>query len=179
MGLWMAPMGIGMMAVSPLGGWVTRRYSAKTTLVLGSIIIAVGYGLSTIVTGSLVGLMLTSTLASAGVGFAYGAMPALIMATTPAKDKAAANGFNSLMRSFGTTASAAVIGVVLAQLSTPMGEYAVPTLSGIRISLLIGCAVAVGAAVLAGFTSSRRGVVASAEKVLAEASDEGVDAAAR
>jgi hypothetical protein len=106
-------------------------------------------------------------------------MPALIMATTPAKDKAAANGFNSLMRSFGTTASAAVIGVVLAQLSTPMGEYAVPTLSGIRISLLIGCAVAVAAAVLAAFTSSRRGVVVSAEKVLAEASNEGVDAAAR
>ncbi|WEG08897.1 MFS transporter [Microbacterium horticulturae] len=179
MGLWMAPMGLGMMAVSPLGGRVTRRYGAKTTLVIGSIIIALGYGASTLVTGSLVGLMLTSTLASAGVGFAYGAMPALIMATTPAKDKAAANGFNSLMRSFGTTASAAVLGVVLAQLSTPLGEYTVPTLAGIRISLLIGCGVAVVAAVLAAFTSSRKSVVASAERVLAEASDEGVDAAAR
>lgn len=168
MGLWMAPMGIGMMAVSPLGGRVTRRHGAKATLVIGSVIIAIGYGASTLVTGSLVGLMITSTVASAGVGFAYGAMPALIMATTPAKDKAAANGFNSLMRSFGTTASAAVLGVVLAQWSTPLGEYSVPTLDGIRLSLLIGCGVAVVAAVLAAFTSPRASVVAVAEEVLDE-----------
>jgi MFS family permease len=168
MGLWMAPMGIGMMAVSPLGGRVTRRHGAKVTLVIGSVIIAIGYGASTLITGSLVGLMITSTVASAGVGFAYGAMPALIMATTPAKDKAAANGFNSLMRSFGTTASAAVLGVVLAQWSTPLGEYSVPTLDGIRLSLLIGCGVAVVAAVLAAFTSPRASVVTVAEEVLDE-----------
>lgn len=169
MGLWMAPMGLGMMAVSPIGGRLTRRYGPKTTLVLGSIIIAIGYGASMFATGSLVALMITSTVASAGVGFAYGAMPALIMATTPGKDKAAANGFNSLMRSFGTTASAAVLGVVLAQLSTPLGEYTVPSLTGFRVSLLIGCAVAVLAAVLAALTSSRKRTAAPAEDVLVEA----------
>lgn len=169
MGLWMAPMGVAMMAVSPLGGRVTRRYGAKTSLVVGSVIIAIGYGASTLVTGSLVGLMLTSSLVSAGVGFAYGAMPALIMATTPANDKAAANGFNSLMRSFGTTASAAVLGVLLAQLSTPLGDQTIPTLGGIRLSLMIGCAAAILAALLASFTSKRRGGPVSTPDVDAEA----------
>lgn len=102
-------------------------------------------------TGSLVALAITASITTAGVGFAYGSMPAVIMATTPPKDKAAANSFNSLMRSIGTAASAAVIGVILAQLSTTMGGHTIPTLAGIRVSLLIGSAVAIVAAVLAGF----------------------------
>ena len=152
MGLWMAPMGVAMMAVSPLGAKITRARGPRTTLVIGALIVAAGYALSTAFTGSLWGLALTACLTSAGVGIAYGAMPALIMATTPPKDKAAANGFNSLMRSIGTTMSAAVIGVVLAQLSVPVGDHTVPTLTGFRVGLLIACGVAVLAALLGALT---------------------------
>ncbi|ALJ18500.1 MFS transporter [Microbacterium sp. No. 7] len=151
MGLWMAPTGIAMMALSPLGARLTRARGPRTTLIVGSAIIAAGYALSTLLAGSLVALAVTSSIVSAGVGFAYGAMPAVIMAATPASDRAAANSFNSLMRSFGTATSGAVIGVVLAQFSVVVAGHAVPTFDGIRLGLLIGSGVAVGAAVLAAF----------------------------
>lgn len=41
-------------------------------------------------------------------------MPALIMACVPANETGAANGMNTLMRSFGTTVASAVVGAILA-----------------------------------------------------------------
>ncbi|WP_347879716.1 hypothetical protein [Streptomyces sp. Tu 2975] len=52
---------------------------------------------------------------STGIGFADGAMPALIMGAVPRSETASANSFNTLMRSIGSSVSAAVTGVILAQ----------------------------------------------------------------
>lgn len=149
MGLWMAPAGIAMTVMSPVGAAITRASGPKTTFVLGGLIMALGYGLSALFMDTLVGLTVTAFVASAGVGFAYGAMPALILGSVPASEKAAANGFNALMRSIGTSTSAAVIGVVLARMSTTYGEHTLPTEAGFQVALLLGCGVAVLAAVLA------------------------------
>ena len=149
MGLWMAPAGIAMTLMSPVGARITRARGPKTTFVLGGLVMSLGYGLSALAMDSLVGLAATAFVASAGVGFAYGAMPALILGSVPADEKAAANGFNALMRSIGTSAAAAVIGVVLARMSTSYGDHTLPTESGFRVALLLGCGVAVVAAALA------------------------------
>ncbi|MEU4361220.1 MFS transporter [Promicromonospora sp. NPDC023987] len=149
MGLWMAPAGIAMTLMSPVGARITRARGPKTTFVLGGLIMSLGYGLSALAMDSLVGLAATAFVASAGVGFAYGAMPALILGSVPADEKAAANGFNALMRSIGTSTSAAVIGVVLARMSTTYGDHTLPTESGFRVALLLGCGVAIVAAALA------------------------------
>ncbi|MFD2792005.1 MFS transporter [Promicromonospora vindobonensis] len=149
MGLWMAPAGIAMTLMAPVGARITRARGPKTTFVLGGLVMSLGYGLSTLAMDSLVGLTATAFVASAGVGFAYGAMPALILGSVPADEKAAANGFNALMRSIGTSAAAAVIGVVLARMSTSYGDHTLPTESGFRVALLLGCGVAMGAAALA------------------------------
>ncbi|GAA4690381.1 Major Facilitator Superfamily protein [Promicromonospora umidemergens] len=149
MGLWMAPAGIAMTLMSPVGARITRARGPKTTFVLGGLVMSLGYGLSALAMDSLVGLAATAFVASAGVGFAYGAMPALILGSVPADEKAAANGFNALMRSIGTSTAAAVIGVVLARMSTSYGDHTLPTESGFRVALLLGCGVAVVAAALA------------------------------
>ncbi|WP_434090492.1 hypothetical protein [Nocardia beijingensis] len=47
---------------------------------------------------------------------------------------------------FGTTA---VVGVLLAQMSTRRGGHTIPTEAGFRTGLLIGCAVSVLAALVA------------------------------
>jgi hypothetical protein len=73
----------------------------------------------------------------AGVGLAYAAMPALIMAAVPLSESAAANSLNTLMRSVGTSTAAAVIGVVLAAMTTRIGDAVVPALEGFRITFLI------------------------------------------
>lgn len=60
-----------------------------------------------------------------------------------------ANGPNTLMRSLGTTIGSAVIGVVLARMTTTLGGYALASEQGFRTGLLIGCGVALASAAVA------------------------------
>lgn len=148
-GLWTAPSGIMMMIISPLGGKLIDARGPKVALVLGALTIAAGYGLSLPLMGTAWGLMVVGIVLNSGVALAYGAMPALIMSAVPRSETAAANGFNTLMRSLGTTIGAAVIGVVLAQMTTNMGGVPLASEDGFRTGLLIGCGVALLAAVVA------------------------------
>ncbi|MFI6961630.1 MFS transporter [Streptomyces sp. NPDC050255] len=151
MGLWMAPGGLMMMIMSPFGAKLSAAKGPKVTLAIGALIIAMGYGLAVpmIGSGSTWSLLAVTVVCSTGVGFAYGAMPALIMGAVPQSETASANSFNTLMRSIGSSLSAAVIGVVMAQMTTDLGGFALPSESGFRIAMLIGCGVGLAAAVLA------------------------------
>lgn len=150
MGLWMAPGGLTMMLTSPLSAKLSALAGPKITLILGSVIIALGYGSSVLMMGEAWGLMLGGIIISLGVGFAYGAMPALIMSSVPITETSAANSFNTLMRSIGTSVASAAIGAVLAQMSVSFaGGVSVPTENGFRTGILIGCGVAVAAALVA------------------------------
>ncbi|GAB6902309.1 MFS transporter [Kineosporia succinea] len=148
-GLWMAPAGIVMMVVSPLGGKLIDSRGPKTALVLGAVILAAGYGVAQFLMGSAFGLMVAGLIISTGVAFAYGSMPALIMRAVPQSETAAANGFNTLMRSLGTTIGSAVIGVVLAQMTTSFGPVELASENGFRVALGIGGVVALLSAVVA------------------------------
>jgi len=148
-GLWIAPGGVMMMILSPLGGKLSDARGPKVTLVLGALVIAAGYGLSLPLMGSAWGLMIVGIVINGGVALAYGAMPALIMSAVPLSETAAANGFNALMRSLGTTIGSAVIGVVLAQMTTTMGGITLASEGGFRTGLLIGCGVALASATVA------------------------------
>ncbi|MEV6401502.1 MFS transporter [Streptomyces bobili] len=150
-GLWMAPGGIMMMFVSPLGGKLTNARGPKFTLVCGALVIAAGYGLSMALMGSAWGLMIVGIVINSGVGLAYGAMPALVMSSVPVSETAAANGFNTLMRSLGTSIGAAVIGVILAQMTTTLGGVSLASEDGFRTALLVGGGLALVSAAIASF----------------------------
>ncbi|MFI7417806.1 MFS transporter [Nonomuraea sp. NPDC049684] len=147
-GLWMAPSGLTMMAVSSLGARLSAARGPRTSLFVGALVIAAGYGTALGLMGWSWGLMIAGCVGSAGVGLAYGAMPALIMGAVPRSETASANSFNTLMRSIGTSVCAAVIGVVLAQLTVTVGGHTLPSETGFRTALLIGCGVAVVAALV-------------------------------
>ncbi|MEV4399823.1 MFS transporter [Nonomuraea sp. NPDC049607] len=147
-GLWMAPSGLMMMAVSSLGARLSAARGPKTSLFVGALVIAAGYGAALGLMGWSWGLMIAGCIGSAGVGLAYGAMPALIMGAVPRSETASANSFNTLMRSIGTSVCAAVIGVVLAQLTVTVGGHTLPSEAGFRTALMIGCGVAVVAALV-------------------------------
>lgn len=155
-GLWMAPSGIMMMLVSPLGARLSAARGPKVTLVAGSLVIALGYGLSPALIGSTWTLLVVSCVCNTGVALAYGAMPALIMGAVPLAETASANSFNTLMRSVGTSVSAAVVGVVLAGMTTEFGGVALPSRDGFRVGLLIGCGVALAAAAVAATIPGQR-----------------------
>ncbi len=60
----------------------------------------------------------------------------------PLSESAAANSLNTLMRSIGTSTSAAVIGVVLAAMTTLIGDAVVPSLDAFRITFLVAIVAA-------------------------------------
>ncbi|MFD4420962.1 MFS transporter [Agromyces sp. NPDC058484] len=148
-GLWMAPAGLMMLLLSPVGGRLSNARGPKFTLTLGVVLIATGYGVALLGMGSTWGLLATGIVVNSGVALAYGAMPALIMSSVPRSETAAANGFNTLMRSLGTTIGAAIVGVVLAQMTTTMGSVQVPSEAGFRTVLVIGAGVSLVAAAVA------------------------------
>ena len=149
MGLWSAPAGLAMMAVSPISGRLINNRGPKTTLILGALVISAGYFAGLFLMGSTWGVMTTGIVISAGVGLAYGAMPALIMASVPRTEMGSANSVNTLMRSIGTTTSAAVLGVILTQMSTDFEGLFVPSELGLRTGLVFGGAMALLAAAVA------------------------------
>ncbi|MFK0224987.1 MFS transporter [Streptomyces sp. NPDC090303] len=155
MGLWMAPAGLMMMILAPLGAKLSAARGPKVTLSVGALVIAAGYGSSLALMGSTWGLLTVTLICNTGVGLAYGAMPALIMGAVPQEETASANSFNTLMRSIGTSVSAAVIGVVLAQMTTTLGGHVLPSEGGFRVAMLIGCGVGLVASVVAALIPAK------------------------
>ncbi|MEU3184791.1 MFS transporter [Streptomyces sp. NPDC006923] len=147
-GLWMAPAGLVMMAVSPFAAKLSAARGPKISLLVGALIISVGYGVALALMGSAWGVLAFAAVISAGVGFAYAAMPALIMSAVPASEGAAANGLNSLMRAIGTSTASAVMGVVLAHMTTDLGPVTIPSEAGFRTTFMIGSGVALLAALV-------------------------------
>ncbi|MEV0471756.1 MFS transporter [Streptomyces prunicolor] len=176
-GMWMLPGGIMMMIVSPLGGKLTNIRGPKFTLISGVLVITAGYALSMGLMGSAWGLMVVCIVINSGVGLAYGAMPALIMSSVPLSETAAANGFNSLMRALGTSIGAAVIGVVLSQMTTTAGGYTFTSEGGFRTGLIIGGGVALLAALVAAAIPAVREAAPTEEKAegASELEDAGVE----
>ncbi|ARQ72464.1 MFS transporter [Streptomyces marincola] len=154
-GLVMGPSGLVMMAVAPVSAHVSRTKGPKVTLMAGAVVVAAGYGLGTVLMSAIWHLVLVSAVIGAGIGLAYGAMPALIMAAVPVSETAAANSLNTLMRSIGTSVSSAVAGVVLAQMTTTIGGTAFPAENGFRVVMAIGACAALAALALAAFLPGR------------------------
>ena len=161
-GLCLGPSGLAMMAVAPISARLTRARGPKASLLTGMVIIAAGYALSVVFLASVWEVVTVAVVIAAGVGFAYGAMPALIMGAVPLSETASANGLNSLMRSIGTSTSSAVMGVLLAHMTMDFGGVAVPSHNGVRVSMAVAGGAALLAIVLAAFIPGRRRVLSSA-----------------
>ncbi|MGW0081555.1 MFS transporter [Streptomyces sp. NPDC003393] len=144
-GLCVAPLGLTMMFTAPVYARLSARYGPKATLILGLLIIAIGYGGGIGLMSAAWQTVITSVMLGAGIGLAYSSLPALIVGAVPASETGAANGLNTLMRSIGTSVSSAVVGMVLANTADHVGGVVVPTMHGFRVSFLIAtAAVAVG-----------------------------------
>ncbi|MER5887936.1 MFS transporter [Streptomyces sp. NPDC001941] len=161
-GLVMAPQGLVMMATAPLSARISRASGPKVTLILGALIVAGGYLLNTVLMAEVWQLVLVSCVIGAGVGLAYGSMPALVMGAVPVSETAAANSLNTLMRAIGTSVSSAVAGVILAQLTIAFGPVRLPSQNGFRTVMAVGAGAALLAALAASFIPRQRPASAAA-----------------
>ncbi|HEY2225619.1 MFS transporter, partial [Actinomycetospora sp.] len=136
-GLVLAPNGIVMMLMSPVTARVSARFGPRTSLQAGLVIIVIAYGIGTMLLSQAWHVALVISLVGAGVALAYGSLPDLIMRAVPTDRTAAANGLNTLMRSVGTSTASAVAAVVLSMMTIRVGDAVLPSLAGLRTTLLI------------------------------------------
>lgn len=173
MGLWMMPLGIGMMAVANLGAAISRNRGPRVTLIIAGLVIAAGYGATAAILGTLgnrtagpadhteilitlILLAAASVLVGTGIGLAFGAVPTLIISVVPASETAAANGVNALMRSLGTTSASAVLGVLLATMVHSLSGSQIPTLNAYIFGLLLTTGLALIASFLSALIPTRK-----------------------
>ncbi|EFL34207.1 membrane transporter [Streptomyces viridochromogenes DSM 40736] len=175
-GLTMAPSGLVMMATAPVSAALSKAKGPKITLMVGALVVAAGYGLNIALMSELWHFVLVTCVIGAGIGFTYGAMPALIMSAVPASETGAANSLNTLMRSIGTSTASAVAGVILAQMTTAFGQTALPSQDGFKVVLAIGAGAALLAFVVASFIPEQRGAGAAAG--MSASAEPGADGAA-
>ncbi|MGW5862474.1 MFS transporter [Streptomyces sp. NPDC055239] len=158
-GLCVAPLGLTMMFTAPVYARLSAKYGPKVTLILGMLIIGIGYGAGLGLMSAAWQTIIIAVVIGAGIGLAYSSLPALIIGAVPPSETGAANGLNTLMRSIGTSVSSAVIGMVLANTADHVGGVAIPTMTGFRTSFLIATgAVALGLVFALFLPSARRSV---------------------
>ncbi|MEV6563720.1 MFS transporter [Streptomyces kronopolitis] len=172
-GLCMAPLGLTMMCVAPLYARIAARRGPKVSLLLGMLVIALGYGAGMGLMNAAWQTVIIAVVLGAGIGLAYSSLPALIIGAVDPSETGAANGLNTLMRSIGTSVSSAVIGMVLAHMSTRAGRVTVPTMAGFRVSFLIATAAVLAGVALASFLPSQG--KASRPALVAQGTDGVVD----
>ncbi len=148
-GLWMAPGGLMMLAFTPISSRMLTRFGGRTTLALGAGVIAVGYLVAAFFAHAPWQLLVSTCIASAGVGIGYAAMPTLILENSPASEAGAGVGLNSLMRSMGTTIAGSVMAIVLtSRLIDIGGEVQAPTQEMFRLCFFIGAGAAIAGALV-------------------------------
>ncbi|MCB5908969.1 MFS transporter [Streptomyces pinistramenti] len=173
-GLCVAPLGLTMMLIAPLSARIAARRGPKVSLLLGMLVIGIGYGAGIGLMNAAWQTVIIAVMVGAGIGLAYSSLPALIIGAVDPSETGAANGLNTLMRSIGTSVSSAVIGMVLAHMSQPMGPVTVPTMGGFRVSFMIATGAVVIGLVVAAFLPSPR--KASRPTLVAQSTNETDDA---
>ncbi|NUS91347.1 MAG: MFS transporter [Nocardia sp.] len=154
-GLALAPSGCVMMLLSPVSARISARFGPKLTLGVGSAVIGLGYLCAAALMDSVWQIMIASVLVAGGVGLGYAAMPALIMGAVPITETAAANGLNALMRSVGTSTSAAVMSAVLANMTVTIGTHPMPSRDAFQTAFFISVTAACVAIALTALIPAR------------------------
>jgi MFS family permease len=90
------------MVTAPVYARLSAKYGPKVTLILGMLIIAIGYGAGLGLMSAAWQSLVIAVVLGAGIGLAYSSLPALIVGAVPASETGAANGLNTLMRSIGS-----------------------------------------------------------------------------
>lgn len=148
-GLCQLPGSLTMALVSPVSARLSAARGPRFTLVLGALLVAAGYGTRIVAHTELWHLALGAVVIYSGIGLAYGALPALVMANVPVTETAAANAANALSRVVGVTIGSAAASAVLVAVSTTVGGDPYPTAAAFRAIDVMGGLAALAAAVLA------------------------------
>ncbi len=151
-GLVLLPNGGAMAVFSPLSARLSARFSARTTLVVGATVLALGNVGLALLPPSIPLVMVASGVTAVGAALAYSALPLLIMAAVPPTETAAANSLNTLMRMLGTSSCSAVAAAVATGLTTVVAGQTLPAAAAYTTVFLAAAGASLVAAVIAVLT---------------------------
>ncbi len=144
-GLLLLPGALVMLVAGPVSGQLSTRYGSRLPLVLGGSLTAVGLGVLAVAHSTYAEVIAGNVLMSIGFGFAFAAMPNLIVDAVPIERTGEATGFNALVRSVGSSVGSQVSAAILAASVLAAG----PSESAYTEAFAVCAAFAVLAAVLA------------------------------
>ena len=121
------PIGGAMGIFSPVSARLSARFGARTTLLLGTSVLIVGNACMAFIPGTVVLVMVATTVTAIGAALAYSALPLLIMDAVPPTETAAANSLNTLMRMLGTSSCSAVAAVTVTALTQVVDGREIPS----------------------------------------------------
>jgi MFS family permease len=151
-GVALLPVGGAMMVFSPVSASVSRRRGARTTLVLGTVVLGLGNVLMATLPGSLPLVIAAATTTAVGAALAYSALPLLIMDSVPPTETAAANSLNTLMRMLGTSSCSAFVAAVSSGLIQLVDGQEVPSATAYTVAYLAAAGAALAATAIAALT---------------------------
>ncbi|UNK71160.1 MFS transporter [Microbacterium sp. H1-D42] len=146
-----ATSGVVMMVISPLSGFLERTVGPRPLFTVGTAAIVLAYAFVLLWSTEVWHLIVANLLIGVGIGFSFAAMPMIIMRAVPAHETGASNGLNALFRSVGTSTASAVMGGVLASMSTQVDGVAIPTRDAFEFSFWLAIAAGILAFVLTFF----------------------------
>ena len=155
-GLYMVPGGLAMVAFAPVSARITRRYGARTTLLVGCAILALGYLGRVFLTDAIWQIVIGAAVVSTGTAIGYAAMPTLIMRSVPITETASANGLNTLLRAVGTSTSSAAVAAILAANTVQVGPSTLPSLEAFQDIFWVSAIAALAAVAVAVALPPRR-----------------------
>lgn len=152
-GLLLAPSALLNLFLSPLSGRMGGRLGARVPLTIGCLTATASLGLLAVAHGSPAITLAWAALLGVGVGFAFSAMPNLIIEAVDRHETGEATGVNTIARNVGASLGSAVGGSVLASdvLSTGF-----PTDSAFTAALAISAVGSLVAALAAVSIPARR-----------------------
>ncbi|MFG2292854.1 MFS transporter [Streptomyces sp. NPDC048603] len=146
-GLAMLPYLLAIALGALLGPAVAARISDRGTLVTGSVLMAAGYGLSTVTHGSATAFVAVNALAGLGIGFLQHSTRTLAVEAVPHDRTSVGSGINELLISVGGSLGAAVVLGVSAARTRPGATL--PDLGAYTTSWVLCTVVSVAGAALA------------------------------
>lgn len=150
-GLVMLPAGVAAVLASPLAGVAVQRLGGRVTLLLGALIATAGYLQRILVVDELWQIVVGAAIIQFGVAVALAGIPSLITRYAPIGQTASANSVNSLVRSIGSSVSAAAIAAAFSLVTLGASGVAHPTPLAFAITFAVSGAGGLLAATIALF----------------------------
>jgi EmrB/QacA subfamily drug resistance transporter len=126
-GLVLLPASVTMFVASLAVARLTRWVGAKAVIVIGSATVAVALAMMAVAHGSEWDFVIANAIMGVGIGFAFSAMSAVIVAAVPPEQTGVASGMNANIRTIGGSVGSALMASLVTATVRPDG---LPAASG-------------------------------------------------